>query len=312
VKIWNTFIPVVDDVSNTTYQNVEIMTDEPNDFEFPDDSSPGLLGRMNEQVGSRRDFLSNTAKVGAGAAALGVVGTGTAAAAHEEEPYSDSPYEDKNEFGYGALDDLQLLQFALLLERLEATFYTEAVGDEPIAEMGTAGAAEGARLTEHDIERSDIAAQFANPSRRYSTFQRLKQIRDHEQAHVTALEDTIASDGDDPNFASDVEFQFPYETAEEFYTLARTIEDIGVGAYTAAAPAIDEEGYLASAAQILAVEGRHASYIRTLDSPLPAGSGARNPFPEAFQPRLSVTEVVTAVEPLVVGADADDIVALLG
>jgi hypothetical protein len=288
------------------------MTDEPNDFEFPNESSPGLLGRINEQIGSRRDFLSNTAKVGAGAAALGVVGTGTAAAAHAEEPYSDSPYEDKNEFGYGALDDLQLLQFALLLERLEATFYTEAVGDEPIAEMGSAGNAEGARLGETDIERSDIAEQFANPSIRYSTFQRLKQIRDHEQTHVTAIEDIIASDGEDPSFASDVEFQFPYETVGEFYDLARAIEDVGVGAYTAAAPAIDEEGYLASAAQILAVEGRHASYVRTLNNPLPAGEGALNPFPRAFQQKLSVSEVVTAVEPFVVGADADDIVALLG
>ena len=288
------------------------MTNEPNDFEFPDESSPGLLGRMNEQVESRRDFLSNTAKVGAGAAVLGTLGTGTAAAAHADQPYSDSPYEDQNPNGYGALDDVQIVKFALLLERLEATFYTEAVGDEPIAEMGTAGDAEGARLGETEVERSDIAQQFANPSIRYSTFQRLKQVRDHEQAHVTALEGVLSEVGEDPNFASDVEFEFPYETVGEFYDLAQVLEDTGAGAYTAAAPAIDIEEYLAAAAQILAIEARHASYFRVLNNPLPAGSGARNPFPSAFQQQLSVTEVVSAAEPFVVGADADDIVALLG
>jgi hypothetical protein len=300
------------------YYSAEIMTDEPNDFEFPDESSPGLLGRVNEQVGSRRNFLSNTAKVGAGAAALGVLGTGTAAAAHADEPYSDSPYEDSNPNGYGALTDVQLLHFALLLERLEATFYTDAVGDELIAEMGTEGSADGAQLGEHDVERSDIAAQFANPSIRYSTFQRLKQIRNHEQAHVDAIEGILAGlqeegvEAANPDFGSDVQFQFPYDGVGAFYDLARAIEDTGVGAYNAAAPAIDEEEYLASAAQILAVEGRHASYIRTLNNPLPAGSGALNPFPRAFQQLLSVNTVVTRIEPFVVGADADDIVALLG
>jgi hypothetical protein len=299
-------------------QRRKTMSDEPNDFEFPDESSLGLVERMNEHIGSRRDFLSNTAKVGAGAAALGVVGTGTAAAAHADEPYSDSPYEDKNQFGYGALTDVQLLHFALLLERLEATFYTEAVGDEPIAEMGTAGSADGARLGEHDVERSAIAQQFANPSIRYSTFQRLKQVREHEQAHVEALEGILAGlqeegvEAANPNFASNVQFQFPYETVGEFYDLARAIEDTGVGAYNAAAPVIDEEEYLASAAQILAVEGRHASYIRTLNNPLPAGTDALNPFPRAFQQLLSVSTVVNRIEPFVVGADAEDIVALLG
>jgi hypothetical protein len=286
------------------------MTDEPNDFEFPDESSPGLLGRMNEQVGSRRDFLSNTAKVGVGAAALGAVGTGTVAA-HGNDP-SDSPYENKNPNGYGALSDVQIVKFALLLERLEATFYTNAVGDEPIAEMGSAGSAPGGRLSEHEVERSDIAAQFANPSIRYSTFQRFKQIREHEQAHVKALEGVLSEVGADPNFASNIQFQFPYDDFGGFLDLARAFEDTGAGAYTAAAPAIDTEEYLAAAAQIDAVEARHASYIRVLNNPLPAGTGALNPFPRAFQQQLSVTEVVNRIEPFVVGADASDIIALLG
>ena len=272
------------------------MTDEQPTTEPAAERSHELLKRVNEQVGSEYDLLSTTGKVGAGAAALGVAGTGTAAANHADADYSDSEYEDANEFGYGALTDVQIVKFALLLERLEATFYTEAVGG---------------RLGEVDVESSAIAQQLANPSLRYATFQRLKQVRDHEQTHVEALEGVLEAVGSDPDFGSNVEFEFPYETVGEFYDLAQVFEDTGVAAYTTAAPAIDTEKYLASAVRIHAVEGRHASYLRTLNNPLPAGSAALNPFPRAFQLKLSVSDVVGRIEPFVVGADASDIVGLL-
>jgi len=272
------------------------MTDEQPTTEPAAERSHELLKRVNEQVGSEYDLLSTTGKVGAGAAALGVAGTGTAAAGHADADYSDSEYEDTNQFGYGALTDVQIVKFALLLERLEATFYTEAVGG---------------RLGEVDVESSAIAQQLANPSLRYATFQRLKQVRDHEQTHVEALEGVLEAVGSDPDFGSNVEFEFPYETVGEFYDLAQVFEDTGVAAYTTAAPAIDTEKYLASAVRIHAVEGRHASYLRTLNNPLPAGSAALNPFPRAFQLKLSVSDVVGRIEPFVVGADAEDIVGLL-
>jgi hypothetical protein len=272
------------------------MTDEQPTTEPAAERSHELLKRVNEQVGSEYDLLSTTGKVGAGAAALGVAGTGTAAAGHADADYSDSEYEDTNQFGYGALTDVQIVKFALLLERLEATFYTEAVGG---------------RLGEVDVESSAIAQQLANPSLRYATFQRLKQVRDHEQTHVEALEGVLETVGSDPDFGSNVEFEFPYETVGEFYDLAQVFEDTGVAAYTTAAPAIDTEKYLASAVRIHAVEGRHASYLRTLNNPLPAGSAALNPFPRAFQLKLSVSDVVGRIEPFVVGADAEDIVGLL-
>ena len=272
------------------------MTDEQPTTEPAAERSHELLKRVNEQVGSEYDLLSTTGKVGAGAAALGVAGTGTAAANHADADYSDSEYEDANEFGYGALNDVEIVKFALLLERLEATFYTEAVGG---------------RLGEVDVESSAIAQQLANPSLRYATFQRLKQVRDHEQTHVEALEGVLEAVGSDPDFGSNVEFEFPYETVGEFYDLAQVFEDTGVAAYTTAAPAIDTEKYLASAVRIHAVEGRHASYLRTLNNPLPAGSAALNPFPRAFQLKLSVSDVVGRIEPFVVGADAEDIVGLL-
>ncbi len=288
------------------------MSDEPNDIGTTEKSSLGLYERVNEQLESRRDFLSNTAKVGAGAAALGALGTGTAAAAHADEPYSDSDYEDKNQFGYGGLTDVEIVRFALLLERLESTFYTEAVGDAPIEYGPGTNSPEGGRLSEMEVESSDTAAQFANPSLRYSTFVRLKQVREHEQAHVAALEGVLSEVGGNPDFASDVQFVFPYDSVEAFYDLAQVFEDTGAGAYTAAAPAVDTEEYLAAAAQILAVEARHASYFRVLNNPLPYGTGALNPFPQAFQERLSVSTVAERVIPFVEGVDeVEQVVALV-
>lgn len=266
------------------------MTDRQTNTEPAEEQSSELLERVNELVGPD-DELPSATKVGTGAAALGalgVAGTGTAAASHADESYSNSEYEDKNQFGYGALTDVEIIRFALILERLEATFYTQAVGG---------------KLGEAEVESSGIAQQLANPSLRYSTYQRLKQVSKHEQAHVKALEDVLKAVGDNPDFASDLQFTFPYETVEEFYDLAQVFEDTGVAAYTTAAPAVDTEKYLASAVRIHAVEGRHASYFRTLNNPLPADTGALNPFPRAFQKKLSVQAVAQRVIPFIKGVD---------
>jgi rubrerythrin len=265
------------------------MSDTQPDTET-DEQPSELLQRVNELVGEKYELPSAT-KVGTGTAALGalgVAGAGTAAAAHKDESYSDSDYEDANKLGYGGLTDVEIVRFALILERLEATFYTEAVGG---------------KLDEHDVENSDIAKQLANPSLRYSTFQRLEQVRDHEQAHVTALEGVLKEVGGNPDFASDLEFTFPYENVGEFYDLGQVFEDTGVAAYNGAAASVDTEKYLAAAVQIHAVEARHASYFRTLNNPLPADSGALNPFPEAFQQKLSVSDVAKRVIPFIEGVE---------
>jgi hypothetical protein len=281
---------------------------------------PDLLGGMDALPNSRREFMGDAAKVGAGAVAFGVAGSGTAAAAHGDQPYSDSEYEDNNPEGYGALTDVQIVKFALLLERLEATFYTEAVGDAPVGQGGGGfgGIAGinfnadtiadildndgGGRLGELGIEISSSGLQFAaEPQIRNSLFEYFQIIRDHEQNHVAALEGVLEEVGADPSFASGFEFEFPYSSADQFIDVARALEDTGAGAYTAAAPAIDIEEYLASAAQIALIEGRHASFLRVLTD-----TGSDVPFFGAdmpLQPKLSVSEVYNRAAPFIVGAE---------
>jgi hypothetical protein len=279
-------------------------SDATTDDEASSGTSLGIIEQISDLSHSRRDFMSTAAKTGIGAVALGTVSSGTAAAAHADEPYSDSPYEDKNEFGYGALTDVEIVRFALLLERLEATFYTEAVG---VADGDDHGFDRGGRLSELEIEISRSALQLAaEQDLRAATFEYFQLIGSHERDHVAALEGVLSEVGSNPDFAAGVEFTFPYDSADEFISLAQVFEDTGAGAYTAAAPAVDTEEYLAAAAQILAVEARHASYLRVLTVE------DQVPFPASFQEKLSVSTVAERVIPFVDGVDSvEQVVALV-
>lgn len=298
-------------MTDHTNSNSDKFTSDNNsaaDSEPSEEMIPDLITQMSDLPRSRREFLHDATKVGAGTAALGAVGSGVAAA-HRGD--GNSSYAEQVDLGYAPLSDLQILKFALLLERLEASFYTQAVGTAPVGEgggpdldndleynynydyEGQGGRASG-RLSEFAIESSDAVLQF-DAEQRNATFEYFQRIRDHEQAHVDALAQVIESVTGEPAPYNDVEFTFSYDTAEEFLKLAQTLEDTGTGAYTAAAPFIDNPTYLASAAQILAVEARHASYLRVL-SPT-----ARVPFPRAFQQKLSVSTVKDRVEPFIDG-----------
>jgi uncharacterized protein (DUF305 family) len=246
-------------------------SNEVNSTDQSTESEHEFLNRVSQQLTSRRGFMNDATKVGAGAIALSA-GTGVAAA--NDEDTSEKAADD--------VSDLDVLNYALTLEKLEATFYTEALE----------------RFSENEIERSEIAAQFANPSIRYSTYQRFETIRDHEQAHVETLTEAIKEAGGTP--VSGLTFEFSYETVEEFVGLARVLEDTGTAAYAGVAEFIDNPEYLAAAAQILAVEARHASYLRVLDNPLPFGSGALNPFPKAFNTTLTMQQVTERIKPFIV------------
>jgi hypothetical protein len=259
------------------------MTD--NDTISGDGRIDELTRTVSEWARSRRSFMGDAAKIGGGALALSA-GIGTAAA---EKSSESSGVEAQASGGYAALEDLEILNFALLLERLEATFYTEAVGTAEIGERSDDG-----RLSELELDLSQPALQFVSEGDfSFSTYEYFQRIRNHEQAHVNALVTTIENAGGTP--VQSPGFTFPYESAEEFVALAQVFEDTGAAAYTAAAPFIDEQAYLAAAAKIEAVEARHASYLRVLTTE------DQIPFPRAFQRTLSVEQVNERVAPFIDG-----------
>ncbi len=76
-----------------------------------------------------------------------------------------------------------------------------------------------------------------------------------------------------------------------FLRTSKVLEDTGVSAYQGQADKIDASAILGVAGSILAVEARHAAWVRDL-----IGAGKElKPAPDAFSPAMSMKEVLAAV-----------------
>ena len=130
--------------------------------------------------------------------------------------------------------DRDILNFALTLEYLEATFYAEAV---------KSGALSGRTL------------QFA------------KVVAAHEATHVNALKKVLGRSA-----VAKPRFNFHGTTSNQakFQKTAIALEDTGVGAYKGQAPLIQEVAILKAALSIHTVEARHAAWIRHIAGVAPA------------------------------------------
>ena len=166
-------------------------------------------------------------------------------------------------------DDVDVLNFALTLEHLEATFYREG------------------------LEQFDDAAFGESPfGRPISEF--LAEIRDHEVAHVDALTSTIEALGGEP--VAEAEYDFGVTDAATFLATAQALENTGVSAYDGAAQFLTDPELLTTAGTIVAVEARHAAYLNLLNGILP--------FPAAFETPLTPDEVLAIAGPFIVGSGA--------
>lgn len=155
--------------------------------------------------------------------------------------------------------DAEILNFALTLEYLEATFYERAL---------------------KQVKGLD------SDTKRLAT-----EIRDNEMAHVDGLMAAIKDLGGKPVKAPKVSFGSAYSSEKSFLKLAVTLEDTGVSAYNGAGPAIESKDVLGAAGSIVQVEARHAAAIRL--------QRGESPAPEAFDMELSMDEVLKAVQPFV-------------
>jgi hypothetical protein len=171
--------------------------------------------------------------------------------------------------------DVDILNFALNLEYLEAQFYSYAVfGTGLAANMLTGTGTQGAVIGGSQVPFSDpLVAQYA------------KEIAQDEIAHVGFLRSALGSaavaqpaldiGGTDPNGAFSVAARAaglvgagvafnPYASDENFLLGAFIFEDVGVTAYKGASPLIQNKTFLEAAAGILAAEAYHAGLVRTV------------------------------------------------
>jgi hypothetical protein len=213
-----------------------------------------MLNQLLASTMNRRRMLINAGITGGSLAAMGTIASVAAQTPDEtgEEMTFESPVD--------------VLNYALTLEHLEATFYRDG-----LAEIGVDG----------------ITGLGFQPS----VFDSLTAIGEHEAAHVTTLIDVITQLGGEP--VAEAMYDFGYTDAAGFLQVAQALEDTGVSAYQGAAQyLINEDQLLTAALTIHGVEARHASYIALLN--------AVNPFPEAFNPTLTPAEVLEIAGPLIV------------
>lgn len=136
-----------------------------------------------------------------------------------------------------ATQDRRIFQFALLLEQLQAAFYTEAV--------------------EHGALRGDLR-EFA------------EVVSGHERAHVAFLRNALGSAaGATPSF----HFGDATRDAGRFGATAHALENIAVAAYNGQGAKLTDDA-MVHAAEIVSVEGRHAGWIGALLGEPPAPRAA--------------------------------------
>jgi hypothetical protein len=161
-----------------------------------------------------------------------------------------------------AQQDVEILNFALLLEYLESEFYVDAVNKAAIS-----------GLTPRELS-------FATT------------VRDHELAHVDFLRQALGSAA-----RAKPQFDFRDTTSDraKFLATAIVLEDTGVAAYNGQGPRLRKRT-LPAAASIVSVEARHAAWIRRIvAAPAYANAPDDYPAPNAVDAALTREQVEQAV-----------------
>lgn len=163
--------------------------------------------------------------------------------------------------------DEDVLNYALTLEFLEAEFYRQGNEAGPL---------------------SGKEAEY------------VQTVGADEDAHVSAITDTIMKIGGTPVEAPAVDFGKSFASRKSFLTTAHVFENTGVGAYLGAAGFIKNKDILQAAAGIFGVEARHAAIIGNLLGLSPEDGV----YMGATETPQTKNEVLGAVEPFLASSGA--------
>jgi len=216
---------------------------------------------------NRRSMFSTIGAGAASAVAIGALAAGGLAV-------TSAPAEAQ------AIGDNEILNFALMLEYLEAEFYLRAFTGQGLAPgdvtgLGTQGTVTGGSQVPFKSQAIQSYAQ---------------RLAVDEVTHVRFLRAALGSAAySEPNIDFSKSFTTlavaagliaagqtfnPFADDVSFLLGAFVFEDVGVTAYNGAATLISSKTYLQAAAGILAIEAYHAGSIRTLLANIGAGVAA--------------------------------------
>jgi hypothetical protein len=169
-----------------------------------------------------------------------------------------------NRFGWAKQadfdSDVDVLNYALTLEYLEAEFYRQG----------------------------NAAGLLSGKEAEYLT-----AVQRDEESHVSTVMQTVQQIGGQPVEAPAVDFGDAFSSRDKYLTLSHTFENVGVQAYLGAAGFISDKAILQAAAGIFGVEARHAAIVGNLLG-LEAEGGV---YMGATETPLSKDEVLAAVQP---------------
>jgi rubrerythrin len=206
------------------------------------------IAEEGRRLASRRSFVVGSARLAAGSAvALTLVGGNGYRRFAAAQDFAS---------------DIGVLNYALTLEQLEATFYREGL--------------EGFAPEDFDAD----------------VFDNLAVIGGHEEAHVVLLSDTISQLGGEPVEEAEYDFGGAFSDPGAFLETAQALENTGVSAYDGAAQFLSDPNLLTTAGGIVAVEARHASYLNDLNRDVP--------FPDSFETPLTPAEVLNIADQFII------------
>ena len=192
-----------------------------------------LDGLVNNPL-DRRAFAHRVMATGVAAAGLGV-------------------FMDTDAWAQGGPSDVDILNFALNLEYLEAEFYTVATTGRTIRDIGIGisgvgnlGATTGGGVVSLSERVREVAQQVATD----------------EQMHVRFLRNALGNAAIAKPAINLEALGLGFRNETEFIILSRAFEDVGVTAYGGAAPLIQSAEILGAAARIALTEAQHAGVFR--------------------------------------------------
>ena len=224
------------------------------------------LAELRDDASSRKKFLRMTGGAGAASALallIAACGGGKKSSTTAAPPAASKP--DAKSGG-----DIDIVNYALTLEYLEAAFYKEV-------------------LASGQIKDAKVAALA-------------KKFGETEQSHVEALTQAVKSLGGTPAPMPQTKFQAIIAGGpKKILATAATVENLGAAAYLGQAPRIKDKQILAAALSIHSVEARHAAALNELIGAGFKGSGPlAGSLPDgAFASPMSMAQVLKQVRPFI-------------
>lgn len=125
------------------------------------------------------------------------------------------------------------------------------------------------------------------------------EIMNDEDTHVTYLKNALMKAGATPRPKPTFK-GLDQKSVYGFLNLSQVFENVGVGAYLLAAPAISSKAYLSAAGSILTIEARHAGFLDVLlRKPISANGAFDKSLPQA----TIVSDVAPFIQSLNGGTD---------